>query len=726
MPFPLPTFLKKTNNWINRTTQRRLLIWSVGFLVVAIVILAVIFSFVGQRQMLNETRLRNTQYASTISRDINARLSNITGNARTFTQHLEALGPDLETQANALLGLRLSTFRYRALYYFDENGTLLLSLADTTANLMAVKTPEELINRPAVPAGAEIQEIYAATEKSGTSISNLYYTSLDYVPVIDIGMPVIFSSGEQRVVVFEVDLTDIWQEIDMATIGQTGITYVVSPEGKIIAHPQPVYIGSQIPDQISPVLGDFEGSIAFMDPLINQRVLAAYSPVGGQTGWGIVVQQDMSEINASLSKTATTVILVLLALGIIGTAGIVFLTSGLTRPIKELTKTTQDIARTGRLTKTGMTERSDEIGQLSQAFDQMIDKVKDSESRLSVSQERYRTLFEHANDAILLIDKSGIIDCNHKAQEMFGTTREQIIGELPSSLSPEKQTDGAYSSDKEQELMDLAFTGRELRFEWRHLKVNGEQFDVETCLNRLNIDNRAVLMGIIRDITDRKRAEEALRQAQKEKEEAAAAERTRLARDLHDAVSQTLFSASIIADVLPRLWDKNPDEGRRRLEEIKQLTRGALAEMRTLLFELRPAALADAELSYLLHQLAESVIGRSRIPVKVLVEGEGDLQPEVKVAVYRITQEALNNVAKHAGASQAQVHVVFRPGGMSLVISDNGKGFDVDKVHPESLGLGIMRDRARGIVAELKINSKIGAGSEVILEVSNRGTEVQQ
>ena len=726
MPFPLLAFLKKTNNWINRTTQRRLIIWSVGFLVVAIVILAVIFSLVGQRQTLNETRLRNTQYASTISRDINARLSNITGNARTFTQHLEALGPDLETQAGALLGLRLSTIRYRALYYFNGNGTLLLSLADTTASLLAVKTPEELIDRPTMPAEAAVQEIYAATERSGTSISSLYYTPLDYVPVIDIGMPVVFPSEEQRVVVFEVDLTDIWQEIDMATIGQTGITYAVSPEGRVIAHPQPAYIGSQIPDEIKPVLENFEGSIQFIDPLTNQLVLAAYSPVGGQTGWGIVVQQNMSEINASLSKTATTVIIVLIALGILGIASIVLLIGGLTRPIKELTKTTQDIARTGTLTKTAMTERSDEIGQLSQAFDQMIDKVKDSEGRLSVSQERYRTLFEHANDAILLMDKSGFIDCNHKAEEMFGAMRKQIIGKPLSSLSPETQTDGMYSSDKEQKLIDLAFTGQELRFEWRHLKFNGEPFDVETCLNRLNIDNRLVLMGIIRDITDRKRAEKALRQAQKEKEEAAAAERTRLARDLHDAVSQTLFSASIIADVLPRLWDKNQDEGRRRLEEIKQLTRGALAEMRTLLFELRPAALADAELSYLLHQLAESVTGRSRIPVKVLVEGVGDLQPEMKVAVYRITQEALNNVAKHAGASQAQVHVVFKPGGMSLVISDNGKGFDVAGVHPESLGLGIMRDRAKGIGAELRINSKIGAGSEVVLEVGNHGTEVQQ
>jgi signal transduction histidine kinase len=97
-------------------------------------------------------------------------------------------------------------------------------------------------------------------------------------------------------------------------------------------------------------------------------------------------------------------------------------------------------------------------------------------------------------------------------------------------------------------------------------------------------------------------------------EAAVATERNRLARDLHDAVSQTLFSASLIAKVLPRLWERKPEEGRRRLEEVRRLTRGALAEMRTLLLELRPKALVEADLGDLLRQLTEAFIGRARIP----------------------------------------------------------------------------------------------------------------
>jgi signal transduction histidine kinase len=201
-------------------------------------------------------------------------------------------------------------------------------------------------------------------------------------------------------------------------------------------------------------------------------------------------------------------------------------------------------------------------------------------------------------------------------------------------------------------------------------------------------------------------------------------ERQRLARDLHDAVSQTLFSASLIAEVLPRLWERHPDEARKRLEEIRQLTRGALAEMRTLLLELRPAALVDANLRDLLHQLAESITGRARIPVSVAVEGECPPSPELKVALYRIAQEALNNVAKHSQAAEAQVNLHCQSDKIELVIQDNGKGFDVKTHSPGSLGLGIMQERAKSINASVNVTSRPGQGTIInVLWQKNRVEE---
>jgi signal transduction histidine kinase len=194
---------------------------------------------------------------------------------------------------------------------------------------------------------------------------------------------------------------------------------------------------------------------------------------------------------------------------------------------------------------------------------------------------------------------------------------------------------------------------------------------------------------------------------------AVAAERNRIARDLHDSVTQTLFSASLIAEVLPRLWEKDHDESVRRLAELRLLTRGALAEMRTLLLELRPATLIEVDINELLRQLTEAAIGRARIPVELHVEGNAQLPPDVKIACYHIAQEALNNVTKHARAENASITLVREPNHVVLTVQDDGRGFERMTVTPEHLGLTIMHERAADIGATLSIDSATGAGTTI-------------
>ena len=202
---------------------------------------------------------------------------------------------------------------------------------------------------------------------------------------------------------------------------------------------------------------------------------------------------------------------------------------------------------------------------------------------------------------------------------------------------------------------------------------------------------------------------------EKTEDMAIAAERNRLARELHDAVTQTLFSASLIADVLPRIWERDPDQGRARLEELRELTRGALAEMRTLLLELRPATLTETSLAELLRQLVQAFGGRSRLPIELIVAGERPLPPEIQVALYRIVQEALNNITKHAGASRATITLQVDINDVTLAIQDNGRGFDVADKPVQSLGLSIMQERAQKIGADLTIESQIGEGTTIIV-----------
>ena len=189
------------------------------------------------------------------------------------------------------------------------------------------------------------------------------------------------------------------------------------------------------------------------------------------------------------------------------------------------------------------------------------------------------------------------------------------------------------------------------------------------------------------------------------------AERNRLARDLHDAVTQTLFTASLIAEVLPKLWKRNPEEGEQKLEELRLLTRGALSEMRTLLLELRPAVLIDMDLGDLLRHLTNSFTGRTRIPTTLTFDGQVDPPPNVKEVFYRVAQESLNNINKHAEATQVSIHLQRAKKQAQMEIQDNGRGFNTQAVSPENLGLDIMYERTEAIGAQLKIQSEAGAGT---------------
>ena len=195
-------------------------------------------------------------------------------------------------------------------------------------------------------------------------------------------------------------------------------------------------------------------------------------------------------------------------------------------------------------------------------------------------------------------------------------------------------------------------------------------------------------------------------------------ERQRLARNLHDAVNQSLFSAGLIAEVLPRLWDRDQVEARRSLEDLRRLTRGAMAEMRALLAELRPSTLTDSDLGDLLHQLGNALEGRTNLHVAVTASGEFTLPPNVQVAFYRICQEALSNAAKHAKASQVEIDLKQDEAAIELRIRDDGLGFDTEQTFSGHYGLGMMQERAEAAGALLTVTSQIGHGTELTIRWS--------
>lgn len=367
-----------------------------------------------------------------------------------------------------------------------------------------------------------------------------------------------------------------------------------------------------------------------------------------------------------------------------------------------------------------------------------IDEQKRTLLELRKSEARFQAVFENAAVGIVLISLDGRVLA-------INPTTEQICGYSLAELTSTNPLDLAFAEDRgvDTGLFQELITGQrdfyvvEMRF---HRKTHGLGWvRINYSLVRDPDGQPDYLIALLENIDEEKRAAEKLAEQEKEyrraleqriterteelkqanqllqqqaAQEAVNSERTRLARDLHDAVTQTLFSASLIAEVLPELWDLNQSEARRRVEELRQLTRGALAEMRMLLVELRPNALVEVPLPDLLRQLTEAFTGRARLPIQLNVDGHCVLPPDVQLALYRITQEALNNIVKHAHASQVLVTLRLTDR-VRLSIVDNGGGFDPAVVPVDHLGLQIMRERAASIDATFAVYSAPGEGTQI-------------
>ena len=192
-------------------------------------------------------------------------------------------------------------------------------------------------------------------------------------------------------------------------------------------------------------------------------------------------------------------------------------------------------------------------------------------------------------------------------------------------------------------------------------------------------------------------------------------DRQRLARDLHDAVNQSLFSAGLIAEVLPLLWEQDQEDARRSLQDLRRLMRGVMAEMRALLAELRPSTLTDSNLVDLLQLLRDAFAGRTSVSIVYTVRGEFSLPAEVQIVFYRVCQEALNNIAKHAKASHVEIDLKLHGDVVELRICDDGVGFDPQQTISGHYGLSMMRERAEAEGLALTITSQPSQGTQLTI-----------
>lgn len=196
-------------------------------------------------------------------------------------------------------------------------------------------------------------------------------------------------------------------------------------------------------------------------------------------------------------------------------------------------------------------------------------------------------------------------------------------------------------------------------------------------------------------------------------------ERNRLARDLHDSVTQTLFSLSLTAEAAAELVEEDPERARKEIQQLAELARSAIGEMRSLVFELRPADLVADGLIATLVKHIEIVRRVHGVSVELDVSGDRRIDGSIELALFRIVQEALNNALRHARANQIRISADIGDSRVRFVVTDDGTGFDPSglPVRSKHLGLSSMEERARDLGGTLRIDSASGKGTIVILEV---------
>lgn len=342
---------------------------------------------------------------------------------------------------------------------------------------------------------------------------------------------------------------------------------------------------------------------------------------------------------------------------------------------------------------------------------------------------------QDSEDSVLItdadIDPPGprIVFVNPGFTKMTGYSPEEVIGKSPRILQGPR-TDRAVLDHLRQCLVDgVPFFGETINY-----RKDGSSYHLEWHISPVRSPQGRIthFVSVQRDITDRKRAEETLQQMKAQKARAAAIletqeeERRRMARELHDGLGQMLAAVKLNLEILEDDLKFPSEDDRRRFGDVKSMLATIMMETRRMSHDLMPSVLYDFGLSPALHILADQLASTSPVRVQVYVHGIPErLEPSLEVGLYRIVQEALSNIVKHAQATEATVQLIRDDGRIVLTIEDNGCGFDLpglDEVHHAG-GIGItnMRERAERMGGLFSIESHPGDGTEIVVTIPTEG-----
>ena len=395
--------------------------------------------------------------------------------------------------------------------------------------------------------------------------------------------------------------------------------------------------------------------------------------------------------------------------------------------IKDITKrkeTEEALRKTHEELEHRVAERTAELESINQKLRRQVSECEQAEAALKESEQKYSTLVEDALIGVYII-KDGIIEfANDKFAAIYGYEKGELIG-LPS-------LDLAHPEDRDliKEMRAKRLKGEKVpsEYEIRGLKKNGDTIWVMRSFSLINFMDGPAICGIVSDMTKRRKAEQALRESGKELRilsnqllSAEEKERKRIARELHDGIGQALSAIKFsVENSLSRLRNEADQSELKSLEAVIPLTQKTIEEVRRIVKDLRPSILDDlgilATINWFCREFQDIYAG-VRIKREIDIQ-ENDIPSPLKTVIYRILQEALNNIAKHSQADLVELALKKSAWGIELRIQDSGVGFDLAKtisLKPSQRGFGLasMRERAELSGAGFDIESTVGKGTMI-------------
>ncbi len=356
-----------------------------------------------------------------------------------------------------------------------------------------------------------------------------------------------------------------------------------------------------------------------------------------------------------------------------------------------------------------------------------ITKRHAAEGALQDVEARVASIVESAMDAVITVDeKQRVVMFNAAAEAMFGCPRGQAIGAPLAWFIPER-----FRAEHERHIRRFGETGISSRRMGAQrivagLRSGGGEFPIDASISQITESGKKFYTVILRDVTERVQAEEALRRSQEELRELASGmnsvreqEKSRIARELHDELGQALTALKLDVAWLSERLPAGDAAITEKLKAMQAMIDGTVAATRRISSDLRPLILDDLGLVPAAEWLVQEFTQRSGIPCELRVDSpELELKDPHATTVFRILQESLTNVARHAKAQRVEVALGRTDGSVTLNVRDNGRGFSLDDPRrPNAFGLMGLRERVYLLGGEVRIESEPGRGTSIAVQI---------